>query len=137
MNMLSKQWIPDLIGVCAGLAGLALLVAVAGSGDAIGHSVGALIGGGLAFGVLGCVWKETVTRRGDRGQAARRAISQPSHAPASASIVAMPPLADATASEFDETRQAAFAPVVSLTEAQVERQRGRHSKDRRASLNRA
>src|SRR5271169_5976660 len=104
MNMLSKKWIPDVIGACAGLAGLALLAVVAGSGDAIGHSVAILIGGGFAFGVLGCVWKQTVSRRGDRRQAALPAITQPSHALASASIVAMPPLADATASEFDESR---------------------------------
>jgi len=134
MNMLSKQRLPDLIGAGAGLVGLALLVVVAGSGDAIGHSVGALIGGGFAFGVLGCVWKQAVTRRADGHRAAVRAMSEPSYA---AAILAMPPLADATASEFDERERTTFAPVVSLTEAQLDRQRERQIRDRRATLNRA
>ncbi len=125
MNMQSKQWLPDLIGACASLVGLALLVVVARSGNAMGYSVGALIGGGFAFGVLGCVAKEVVTWRGDRRQAALRAMSRPSHALVSASFVAMPPLVDATGSEFDVGQPPAFAPVLSLTEAQVERQRER------------
>ena len=137
MNMLSKQWLPDAIGVCAGLAGLALLGVVAASGDAIGHSVAAMIGGGFAFGVVGCVWKEIVAERAEQRRSALRMTSQPSHALVSASIVKMPPLADATASEFDESEQASFAPVVSLTEAQVERRRERQRADGRATLNRA
>ena len=132
--MLSKQWLPDAIGACAGLAGLALFGVLAASGDAIGHSVVALIGGGFAFGVLGCVGKEIVAarRRGAQG-----VTSQPSHALLSASSIRMPPLADATASEFSESEQASFAPIVSLTEAQVERKRERQRAERRATLNRA
>ena len=137
MNMLSKQWLPDAIGACAGLAGLALLGVVAASGDAIGHSVMALIGGGFAFGVLGCVAKEIVAARGEQRRAAQSVTSRPSHALLSASIVKMPPLADATASEFNESQQASFAPIVSLTEAQVERQRERQRANRRTTLNRA
>ncbi|HEV2977589.1 MAG TPA: hypothetical protein VG425_08370 [Casimicrobiaceae bacterium] len=137
MNMLSKQWFPDAIGACAGLAGLALLGVVAASGDAIGHSVVALIGGGFGFGVLGCVGKEFVAARAERRRTALSVTSQPSHALRSASIVKMPPLADATASEFNESAQASFAPIVSLTEAQVERQRERQPANRRATLNRA
>jgi hypothetical protein len=136
MNMLSKQWLPDAIGACAGLAGLALLGVVAASGDAIGHSVVALIGGGFVFGVLGCVAKEIVAVRAEQRRGARSVTSQPGHA-LLASIVKMPPLADATASEFNESVQASFAPIVSLTEAQVERQRERQRAKRRATLNRA
>lgn len=134
MNMLSKQRLPDVIGACAGLVGLALLVVVATSGDPIGHGVAAIVGGGFAFGVLGCAWKEVTTRRADRRHAAVRAMSEPSYA---AAILAMPPLADATASEFDESAQRTFAPVVSLTEAQFARQRERQVRDRRATLNSA
>jgi hypothetical protein len=137
MNMQSKQWIPDAMGACAGVAGLALLGVVAASGDAIGHSVVAIIGGGLAFGVLGCIWKEIVTRRSDLRRGALRTLSAPSYAAVSASIVSMPPFADATASEFDESKEASFASVVSLTEAQVERQRERQRQAHRATLNRA
>ena len=134
MNMLSKQRLPDLIGAAAGAVGLALLAVVAGSGDAIGHSVGALIGGGFAFGVLGCVWKQAMARRADGHRAALHTMAEPSYA---AAILAMPPLADATASEFDERERTSFAPVVSLTEAQLDRQRERQVRDRRATLNRA
>jgi hypothetical protein len=137
MNMLSKNWLPDAIGACALLAGLALLGVVLTSGDAIGQSVGALIGAGFLFGVLGCVGKEAVESRGEARQAALRALSQASNAPARANLVMMPPVADATASEFDERDQATFAPVVSLTEAQVERHRERQRQERRATLNRA
>jgi hypothetical protein len=135
MNMLSKNWLPDAIGACALLAGLALLGVVSTSGDAIGQSVGALIGAGFLFGVLGCVGKEAVASRDEPRRATLRAISQASDGPAPA--FAMPPVADATASEFDESEHVSFAPVVSLTEAQVERQRERQRQERRATLNRA
>lgn len=138
MTTLSKKWLPSAFGIGAVIAGLALLVAVAASGDAIGRSVTVLIGAGFAFGVLACVVKETVARRGSAHYAAPRAGSAASHVSTSATIVAMPPAADATASEFDETEGPAFAPVVSLTEAQVERQRAeRLRKERRATLTRA
>jgi hypothetical protein len=136
MNMLSKNWLLDAIGACAMLGGLALLVVAATSGDVLGHSVGALVGAGLAGGVLGCFAKEAAARRDATRRAALHGISQANHAPASV-MVMIPPLADATASEFDEREQATFAPVVSLTEAQVERQRERLRQARRATLNRA
>jgi hypothetical protein len=137
MNMQSKQRLPDAIAACAGLAGLALLGVVAASGDAIGQSVVALIGGGFAFGVLGCVGKEIVTARAEQRRGTRGVTSQPSHALRWPATVKMPPLADATASGFSESEQASFAPIVSLTEAQVERQRERQRADRRTTLNRA
>jgi hypothetical protein len=137
MNMQTKNWGPDAIGACAALAGLALLGVVVASGDPIGNSVAALIGAGWLFGVLGCVGKQALASRGQARRAALRAPSQPSDALVPASIGVMPPVADATASEYDERRQASFAPVVSLTEAQVERQRERQRQKRRATLNRA
>jgi hypothetical protein len=138
MNMQTKNWGPDAIGACAVLAGLALLGVVVASGDPIGNSVAAVIGAGSLFGVLGCVGKQALASHGQaRRAAALRAPSQLSDALAPASIGVMPPVADATASEYDERRQASFAPVVSLTEAQVERQRERQRQKRRATLNRA
>ena len=137
MNMLSKNWLPDAIGACAVLAGVVLLGVVVTSGDAIGTSVGALIGAGFLFGVLGCVGKQGAANRDHTRRAALRAMSQASDAPVPAALVMMPPVADATASEYDESEQASFAPVVSLTEAQVERQRERQRQERRATLNRA
>jgi hypothetical protein len=57
-------------------------------------------------------------------------ITQPS-----ATITPIPRLADATASEFDDSLQPTFASVTSLTEVQVERQRAqRRRDDRRATL---
>lgn len=134
MNTLSKNWLPNAIGVCAAGAGVALVVAVAASGDTIGRSVTALIGGGFAFGLLGSIVKAAVARRSDR----HRVATQPGYAPASATVIAMPPPTDATASEYDSTEPPAFAPVLSLTEAQVQRQRTeRQSQQRRTVVTRA
>lgn len=134
MNTLSKNWLPNAIGVCAAAAGVALIVAVAASGDAIGRSVTALIGGGFAFGLLGSIAKGAVARR----SAKLGAATQRGYAPACATVIAMPPPADATASEYEGTEPPAFAPVLSLTEAQVQRQRGeRQRQHRRTALTRA
>ena len=130
MNTATKHWTHDVIGACTGIAGLALLVATVAAGGAIGLGVGAVIGGGFAFGVLACGVKEAVARRGDW-----RSVEAPfaSCAPASA-IVAMPHF-DATASEFDATGQPGFAPITSLTEVQVRRQRAaREREEHRAGL---
>jgi hypothetical protein len=133
MKTLSQNWLIGAIGACAVVAGIALLVVVAASGDAIGRSVGTLIGGGFALGVLGCGLKEALARRD-----LHRLAPSASYAALPASIVAMPPTADATASEFDEIAQPAFAPVMSLTEAQVERQLAeRRRQERSIALNRA
>ncbi|HEV3241435.1 MAG TPA: hypothetical protein VG429_13645 [Casimicrobiaceae bacterium] len=137
MKTLSKTWLPDAIGICAALAGLALLVAVAATGDAIGRSVTTLIGGGFVFGVLGCGLKQAVARRREL-PAVLRAAYPASYAAAPAALVAMPPMADATASEFDEIEHPAFAPVMSLTEAHVERELAeRRRQEQRAARTRA
>jgi hypothetical protein len=135
MNTATKHWAHDAIGVCTGIAGLALLIASVAAGDAIGLGVGAVIGGGFAFGVLACGVKEGVARRGDRRRSAEaREARFPSYAPASA-IVPVPHFVDATASEFDATRQPCFTPVTSLTEVQVLRQRlAREREEHRATL---
>jgi hypothetical protein len=133
MNAPAKHWTHDAIGACTGIAGLALLVATVAAGDPIGLGVGAVIGGGFAFGVLACGLKETLARRSDRRRAEGREALVASHVPASA-IVATPLFMDATASEFDVGRQRGFAPVTSLTEVQVLRQRAaREHGERRAT----
>ncbi len=134
MNALAKHLMHDAIGVCTGIAGLALLVAIVAADDAIGLGVGAMIGGSCAFGMLACGLKEAVARRGDRRRAEAREAPLSSHAPASA-IVPMPHFVDAMASDFDAARQAGFVPVTSLTEVQVLRQRAvREREKRRARL---
>jgi len=134
MNALAKHLMHDAIGVCTGIAGLALLVAIVAAGDAIGLGVGAMIGGSCVFGVLACGLKEAVERRSDRLSAEARAAALSSYGPASV-IVPMPYFVDAMASDLDTARQAGFAPVTSLTEAQVMRQRAlRDREERRARL---
>ena len=134
MNAPAKHWTHDAIGACTGIAGLALLVAIVAAGGPIGLGVGAMIGGGFAFGVLACGLKEAAARRGDRRRAEAREALAASYAPASA-IVATPLFIDATASELDAGEQPGFAPVTSLTEVQVLRQRAaREREERRAKL---
>ena len=127
MNALAKHLMHDAIGVCTGIAGLALLVAIVAAGDAIGLGVGAMIGGSCAFGVLACGLKETVARRSDRRSAE---APLPSHAPAPA-VLPRPHFVDATASDFDAARQPGFALVTSLTEAQVLRHRAKREREAR------
>jgi hypothetical protein len=134
MNAPAKHWTHDAIGACTGIAGLALLVATVAAGGPIGLGIGAMIGGGFAFGVLACGLKEAAARRSNRHRVEVREAPAASYVPASA-IVPMPHFVDATASEFDAARQPGFAPVTSLTEVQVLRQRtGRERGERRAVL---
>jgi hypothetical protein len=131
MNAPAKHWTHDAIGACTGIAGLALLVATVAAGGPLGLGIGALIGGGFAFGVLACGLKEAAARRSNRHRVVAPAAS---YVPASA-IVPMPHFIDATASEFDAARQPGFAPVTSLTEVQVLRQRSaREREERHAAL---
>ena len=130
MNALAKHLMHDAIGVCTGIAGLALLVAIVAAGDAIALGVGAMIGGSCAFGVLACGLKETVARRSHRRSAKAREAPRPSPAPAPV-VVPRPHFVDATASDFDAARQSGFAPVTSLTEAQVLRQRAKREREER------
>ena len=130
MKALAKHRTHDAIGVCTGIAGLALLIAIVSAGDAIGLGVGVLIGGSCAFGVLACGLSETVARRSDRRGAEARGAPLPIHGPASA-ILPRPHFVDATASDFDATRQTGFARVTSLTEVQVLRQRAKREREER------
>ena len=136
MNSLTRNWPTLALGTCAMIAGLILLVAVGLSGSAMGRDVTGLIGGSLALGVLGCVVKEALQRRGEGSRAVR--APHVAAASASAAIIELPLLADATASTYEGNEAPAFAPVLSLTEAQLERQlAGRKREQTRAALNRA
>jgi len=58
--------------------------------------------------------------------------------PARAAIVAAPRFAEATVSTYEGSEPPSFAPVVSLTEAQLQRQlAGRSPQRSRATVNRA
>jgi hypothetical protein len=134
MNAPAKHWTHDAIGACTGIAGLALLVAIVAAGGPIGLGIGAVIGGGFVFGMLACGLKEAAARRSNRHRVEARAALAASYVPAPP-IVAIPLFIDATASELDAARQPGFAPVMSLTEVQVLRQRAaRERGERRATL---
>src|SRR2546428_2025383 len=98
MKALAKHRTHDAIGVCTGIAGLALLIAIVSAGDAIGLGVGVLIGGSCAVGVLACGFKGNVVRRSDKRCAETREEPPSHHSPASA-ILPRPPFVDAQASD--------------------------------------
>ena len=133
MNAPAKHWTHEAIGACTGIAGLALLVATVAAGGPMGLGIGAVIGGGFAFGVLACGLKEAAAHRSNRHRVAARAALAANYVPASA-IVPMPHFIDATASEFDVARQPGFAPVTSLTEVQVLRQRSAREREERHAI---
>ncbi|HEV8255863.1 MAG TPA: hypothetical protein VGR42_02710 [Casimicrobiaceae bacterium] len=132
----AKHWTHDAIGASTGIAGLGLLVAIVAAGGPIGLGIGAVIGGGFMFGVLACGLKETAARRSNKRRAEAREALAASYVPVPP-IVAIPLFIDATASELDAAAagQSGFAPVTSLTEVQVLRQRaGREREARHAIL---
>jgi hypothetical protein len=133
MNAPAKHWTHDAIGACTGMAGFALLVATVAAGNPIGLAVAAVVGGGFAFGVLACGLKEVVARRSNKRRAEAREALVASYAPASA-IVAVPLFIDATASEFDASTQPGFAPVTSLAEVHVLRQRTAREREQRRAM---
>ena len=131
MNTLSKSRLTGAVGAFAAFAGALLLAAIVVPADPLGRVVGALIGASFAVGLLGTIAREALASR-DYSVRATRALALERHTRTPA-IIAMPRVADATASEFDDDRRPAFAPVVSLTEAQVERRRTQRQRQRRDS----
>ncbi|HXX85260.1 MAG TPA: hypothetical protein VEN29_14915 [Casimicrobiaceae bacterium] len=151
MNMNTKS---HHLGTMLGVAGVAVLSAMLWQVDpnpstsmpaqavspllsdgTLGRMVVEFIAAGFALGVLGVGVKLFAARFGER----RRAASQRTAVTVPAPTVAFEPAAaDATASEFDDVKQPGFAPIVSLTEAQVRRQRIERDRERkRATLNSA
>lgn len=137
MNTLSRNKLTDAVGACTAIAGVLLLAAMVIPADPLGRLVGALIGASFLAGIVGALVREGLAYRDHVRRSMRRAAPLRRVAPAPA-IVAMPHIADATASEHDGQDLPSFAPVVSLTEAQVERGRAaRQRQKRREVLGRA
>lgn len=86
-------------------AGVVVLVAIAGA---------------VALALLGWSWSRAGARRDDQKRAALRHSLRASHAPEKA-LSAPAHVADATASEFDDTKRPDFLPVPSLTEVKARR----------------
>jgi hypothetical protein len=137
MNPLSRNKLADAVGACTAIAGVLLLAAMVIPGDPLGRLVGALIGASLLAGIVGAFVREGLALRDHVRRTALR-TTLPARAAPSSVIVAMPQVADATASEFDGPDHRPFAPVVSLTEAQVERGRAARQRQKRfEAMNRA
>ena len=152
MNMDTKS---NHLGAVLGAAGIALVSALLWqaasspstsvaaqavspllSDGTLGRAVVEFIAAGVALGVLGVGVKRFAVRL---GELRRAGLQRPSVTlPAPAATVVELAAAFATASEVDDVKQPGFAPIVSLTEAQVQRQREKRDRERRrATLNSA
>ena len=148
MNASSKNRLPGAIGMLIGLAIVgvfamdvappASVTLAQGWVDyaSLGRAVGELIGLGFSIALLAFGLKRLGTRLIERRRTEFREASIASHAAAPGFAIAVPRIHDATASELDDdARLPGFAPVLSLTEAQVERRRAeRQRPERRTAL---
>jgi len=110
MKRAFRTWLPGTFGALVGIA----IVAAFGSGVAPVQS-GTILQAGASLGRAVI----EARRRAVSAAATTRQTMMP------VNVVTIPRLVDATASEFDDGARPAFAPVTSLTEAQVERERAR------------
>lgn len=133
MNRLSENKLIDAIGVFTALAGAAVVAAIVVPADPLGRVIGALLGASLLLAVAALLVREAL----GRGQDLRRPALGMLRSETAATVMPMPRLTDATASEFDNAVRPAFAPIVSLTEAHVERQRAARRREQRAALTKA
>jgi hypothetical protein len=133
MNRLSENKLIDAVGTCTALVGAAVVAAIVVPADPLGRVIGALLGASLLLAVAALLVREAL----GRGQYERRPAVGMLPSEAAATIMPLPRLVDATASEFDDAVRAAFAPIVSLTEAQVERQRAARRREQHAALTKA
>ncbi|HTR59074.1 MAG TPA: hypothetical protein VMM27_12930 [Casimicrobiaceae bacterium] len=135
MKTKMKDRLPGVIGA---LFGIVIVATFSSGGDSVetsatwqalsaGTSLGLAMVEFVALGFALGLLAFGVRRLAIRISAARRLAIRPAEDPGRgavvATIVSIPRLADATASEFDDVLRPVFAPVTSLTEAQVERQR--------------
>jgi hypothetical protein len=133
MNTRSENKLIDAIGVLTALAGAAVVATIVVPADPLGRALGALLGASLLLGAVGALVREALVRGEDRRRPALRML----RVETAVSVMPMPRLADATASEFDDELCPAFTPIVSFTEAQVERQRATQRREQRSMLTRA
>jgi hypothetical protein len=130
MNTLHKDKVAGTLGVVTGVAGVVLLAAIVSAADPMGWSIGALIGASIAVGCIGTLFRgpnfEGSIYRGPRPHPV------PQSYPTGPTAVATLYAADSTAWNCDDN-DAEFAPVVSLTEAQVARRRPERERREAAS----
>jgi hypothetical protein len=102
----------------------------------LARAVGELTALGFSIALLAFALNHLVTRLAEQRRTESREASIGSNAAAPAVSVAVQRIHDATASELDDdARVPGFAPVLSLTEAQVERRRAeRQRQEHRTAL---
>jgi hypothetical protein len=128
MNTATRHWTYVSIGVLTGVAGLVLLIAIVAAAGPVGRSVGAIIGGGFAFGLLACALKEALARR-----SLQRFVRWRDTAVASAAatpVAATPIFVDAKADRSVAVERPSVATVTSLTEIQALRRRSARRRER-------
>ena len=128
MKTLSKSKLAGAVGAFTGITGVLLLAAIVIPADPLGRLVGGLIGASFVVGLVGTVVREALARRDHARRAAQRLFLFERYAPVVAATLRA---TDATASEFDDDKRPAFASVISLTEAQVERRRAERQRQHR------
>jgi hypothetical protein len=133
MNRLSENKRIDAVDAFTALAGAAVVAAIVVPADPLGRVIGTLLAASFLVGIVAVLIREAL----GRGQGLRRPQSRTLHVETAATVMPMPRLTDATASEFDDAARPAFAPIVSLTEAQLERQRGARRREQHAALSKA
>ena len=138
MNASSKNRLPGALGALIGLAIVAVFaIDLAPPGSAaqgfphaalLGRAVGEFIGLGFSVALLAFGLARLAARNVERRRVWLRE--------ASIAVALAPRIYDATASELgDDAKLPGFAPVVSLTETQVERRRAdRQRRERRSAL---
>ena len=134
MNTMHKDKVAGTLGVVTGVAGVVLLAAIVSAADPMGWSIGALIGASIAVGCIGTLFRGLFRGPKFEGSIYRgpRPNPVPQSYPAGPTAVATLYAADSTAWNCDDN-DAEFAPVVSLTEAQVARRRPERERREAAS----
>jgi hypothetical protein len=143
MNASSNNWPAGVLGVLigSGIVSIFLLDATPFAGAtgplvdfaSLSRIVGEFTGFGFAVALLAFGLKRLVERVLERHPSAEQEAPVESVAPVKALAIATPRTYDATASDLDGPGPAGFAPVVCLTEAQVDRARARRVREERRS----
>jgi hypothetical protein len=146
MKTSNRHWLPGAIGALVGIGVVATFgdgVVPADSealqqtlvaGASIGRAIIEFIGLGFALGLVAFGLRQLANARAaDRGARAPAVAMQEQPVLVPVLFASLPPGADATASEFDDIARPVFAPITSLTEAQVERERARRRHEERSA----
>ena len=137
MKTASRTWLPGTFGALVGIAIVAAfgdsvvpvesgaILQALQAGATLGRAVAEFTALGFVLGLAAFGLRRFAAHIIEAHRLAARTALAAGVATMPARVVTVPRLADATASEFDDGARPAFAPVTSLTEAQVERERAR------------